>query len=174
MSKGCRYINRRGYVIVDCPGHPQGNYVLEHRLVMERHLGRYLSKTEVVHHLNGDKQDNRIENLRLFPNHKRHVKGTMNPQESGRKGGIKTRDGHITLCPSCGSPVKSQFYQEVGQAGGEATLKKYGRGHYVEMGLRGGRGNKKNDIPAIRSNGHKQIQEGVRSDLLAPGSKVIE
>ena len=94
----------------------------------------------------------------------------MNPEESGRKGGTVTRDNHPSLCPLCGSLVKSRFFSEAGQKGGEATLKKYGRGHYVEMGLRGGRGNKKNDIPTIRSNGHKQIQEGVRSDLLAPGS----
>ena len=96
--KGCRYINKRGYVIVNCPGHPQGNYVLEHRLVMEKHLGRYLSEAEIVHHINGEKQDNRIENLMLFSDSKEHIKyhkqqkGRMNPVESGHKGGVATRD----------------------------------------------------------------------------------
>ena len=92
----------------------------------------------------------------------------MNNQESGHKGGLATRDNHITLCPLCGSLIKNRFFSETGAKGGQATLQRYGREHYVKAGKMGGRGNKKN-IPAARSSG-LEIQEGLgmTSSLLAP------
>lgn len=68
--------NRGGYVIVLKPGHPGGDaqgYVYEQRLVMEKHLGRLLGLREVVHHINGNRVDNRIENLMLFPSFVEHL-----------------------------------------------------------------------------------------------------
>jgi len=65
----------------------------------------------------------------------------MNPVESGRRGGITTRDNHLSLCPLCGSPIKNQHFREAGAKGGEATLRKYGRNFYVQAGHLGGRGN---------------------------------
>ena len=55
--------------MIPMPDHPFANgdgYVFEHRLVMEKKLGRYINPTkEFVHHINKDKTDNNIENLML-------------------------------------------------------------------------------------------------------------
>lgn len=62
-TKGSGFVNKAGYRIVS---DGNGGKIKEHRLVMEKHLGRKLLPDENVHHKNGDKSDNRIENLELW------------------------------------------------------------------------------------------------------------
>lgn len=70
------HIDKRGYVRVLVPEHPKAfgrGWMYEHRLVMERHLGRVLDCLETVHHINEVKHDNRLVNLFVCP-HDEHNK----------------------------------------------------------------------------------------------------
>ncbi len=66
--KGGKIITKSGYVKKYSPNHPNNiiGYVLEHRLVMEEVIGRYLESNEEVHHKNGIKHDNSKDNLELW------------------------------------------------------------------------------------------------------------
>lgn len=97
--RGGQIIDKNGYRHVWAPDHPEcqrlnaaraakangkyyrkEKYIQEHRLVMEKHIGRYLLPSEVVHHRNNDKLDNRIENLELFDSNARHLAETLKGQ----------------------------------------------------------------------------------------------
>ena len=92
--KGGRRKNRNGYIEVYCPHHPvvaerntrtnrpgaykhPNNYYEEHRLVAERKIGRYLLPEEVVHHIDGDKENNNPDNLQVFDNNGAHLRATL-------------------------------------------------------------------------------------------------
>ncbi len=86
-----RKIISKKYAYIYRPDHPHAIgtkklYVAEHRLVMEEYLGRYLDENEVVHHINEDTLDNRIENLQLMTasEHIKLHKANIKRQKDGK------------------------------------------------------------------------------------------
>ena len=79
--KGGQWRKQSGYLLIKLypadffyPMTTKQGYVMEHRLVMAQHLNRCLLPWEVVHHKNGDKTDNRLENLQLLGSNAVHNK----------------------------------------------------------------------------------------------------
>lgn len=96
--KGGRSYTTDGYIFVSIsPTSPYYSmrvrrgpigYVLEHRLVMAQHLGRCLQSWEIVHHKNGIKDDNRIENLELSVTLGEHIKNHSKGYRDGYAEGL--------------------------------------------------------------------------------------
>lgn len=95
-----------GYIVAWNPSHPFAKYrgyVMEHRLVIEKALSRYLRQNEFVHHINGIRNDNRLENLELVDRHKRQI------------------------CPGCGWPMRD-VAEYLGEQGLQFVLYEQGAG----------------------------------------------
>lgn len=86
--KGGRAKGKDGYMLHLLPDHPSADskgYVSEHRFVMEQKIGRYLTPKEHVHHINGIRSDNRVENLELISPSNHAIKSALCGQCELRK-----------------------------------------------------------------------------------------
>jgi len=96
---GGKYVDDKGYIRVRMPEHPYEvhGYVYEHRLVMEKFLGRHLESWESVHHINEVKDDNRVSNFFLCTAGEHsalHREGAVQPMEYKDHMRKKMREKH--------------------------------------------------------------------------------
>lgn len=108
--KGGRSLTDAGYVSVAAPADypfPQSvnamNRIREHRMVMELHLGRALARREVVHHINGDRTDNRLENLELHASHSAHMSEHADASAAQMRANSAATRRIESTCRTCGA-----------------------------------------------------------------------
>lgn len=115
------YIIRSNYKYLYLPEHPHSGkqgYIAEHRVIVENEIGRFLTKSEVVHHKNGDTQDNNIDNLQLCSSPGQHIK-LYHPEvvEKSRLANLGKRPKNynrgIKSCPIC----ETDFETTLGKSG---------------------------------------------------------
>lgn len=86
-GKGSGWTDKRGYRWTYTTRNGRRVAVREHRHIMEQHLGRPLEPWELVHHINGNPSDNRLDNLRVqtWPEHTRsHHSGSRRDEQMRR------------------------------------------------------------------------------------------
>lgn len=109
-----KLVSKGDYIYAVVPEHPNANkhgYVLLHRIIIEDHLGRILNSNEVVHHIDGNKKHNTIENLKL-----------MTATEHAKLHALKGRTMVMLKCPECGKVFAKERNQ---------TFLSKGRGNYT-------------------------------------------
>lgn len=119
--RGGRYVASNGYVLVRTTGRredPYHGYVYEHRLVAERMLGRTLLPGELVHHVNGDKTDNREENITVLPSIAHHLAAHRTRGDLRSPG----QENPVVFC-ACGCGESFRWFDGAGRP------RKYVSGH---------------------------------------------
>lgn len=97
-----KIINKGDYLYALVPEHPnatKNGYVLMHRIVMENHLGRLLSANEVVHHIDKNKKNNSVDNLKV-----------LTVEEHNKLHAMEcTRAYALLKCPWCGKIFEREY-----------------------------------------------------------------
>lgn len=103
-NKGKKHKSVNGYILIKNYTHQNRNShneILEHILVMSKHINRPLTKSEIVHHIDGDRTNNKIENLYLYKNRKEHQEGHHSINKLIKvlldKNIVKFKDGQYVL-----------------------------------------------------------------------------
>ena len=102
------YINNYGYRFIRIYVDGKQRKVLEHRYLMEQQLGRKLDTKEHVHHINGDKLDNTLENLEVMTiaeHNRHHFTGIAPKNARWNKGQGKGKTRIPCACEVCGAQV---------------------------------------------------------------------